>query len=107
IEEQLVRSQEAWQKPPYGYAEGTIYQTVAAVVDMWTWAADASAYAALPNPPYNLERVMPRPPAYEAPAAVPTWAECDAVIRRVRLPKPLGGRRELDLVRAAADDAVT
>ncbi len=70
------------------YAEGTVYQTVAAVIDMWTWAASQDEYAALPRPPYNLQLVMPPAVAYHAPDAVPTFAECDAAIRLIRLPLP-------------------
>jgi integrase len=70
------------------YAEGTVYQTISAVVDMWTWAASQDEYASLPRPPYNLQIVMPRPADYHAPDAVPAFAECDAAIRNIRLPIP-------------------
>ncbi|MEQ1569578.1 MAG: site-specific integrase [Myxococcota bacterium] len=71
------------------YAEGTVYQTIAAVVDMWTWIADdPDRYPDVPRPPYNKDRVLPTTPSYEAPEAVPTWAETDACLRRIRLPFP-------------------
>lgn len=71
------------------YAEGTVYQTIAAVMDMWTWIADdPERYPEVPRPPYNRDRVLPTTPTYEAPEAVPTWAEADACLRRIRLPFP-------------------
>lgn len=82
-ERDLVRVQDAWTEPPFDYGEGTVYQTIAAVVGMWKWAADEPAYAALCRPPRELERVMPPTPLYETPEIVPTWAELDSVLRRV------------------------
>lgn len=71
------------------YAEGTVYQTIAAVVDMWTWAADQTEWAqVVPRPPYNKGTVMPATVMYEAPEASATWAECDEAINRIRLPLP-------------------
>ncbi len=67
------------------YAETTAYQTLRAVWDMWTWAADSGQYE-LPRPPLRPDRILPRPPVLEAPEAVPTFAECDAVIRRIEHP---------------------
>src|SRR5690606_6092624 len=71
------------------YAEGTVYQTLSAAIDMWRWVADdPEKYPEVPRPPFNLHRVLPRPPVYEAPEAAPTWAETDACLRRIRLPFP-------------------
>lgn len=78
-----------WRTQAKPYGDGTIYQTVAAVVDMWTWAADQVEYqAAMPRPPYNIDTVMPATPIYEAPEHVATLAECDACLRAIRLPMP-------------------
>ena len=70
------------------YGEGTIYQTVSAVVDMWTWVASQEKYDSVPRPPYNKHLVLPTPPVYEAPPVVPTMEECDACIRQIRMPLP-------------------
>ena len=71
------------------YAPGTIYQSMAAVVDLWTWAADQpDCRDVIPSPPHNRKMVMPPTVAYEAPQEVPTWAEADACLRQIRLPVP-------------------
>jgi integrase len=71
------------------YAPGTIYQSIAAVVDLWTWAFDQPDYAdVIPRPPANRKLVMPTTVAYFAPPDVPTWAEADACLRQIRLPMP-------------------
>lgn len=72
------------------FAEATIYQTIAAAVDMWKWAADQPSYPieVLPRPPYNRDNVMPKTVLYAAPEAVATMAELDACLRRIRLPMP-------------------
>lgn len=85
IQENITKVVARWRGR---YGEGTIYQTIAAVVDMWTWVASQDHYASVPRPPYNKHLVLPAPPVYTAPASVPTMEECDAVIRRVRLPLP-------------------
>lgn len=82
-----------------GYADGTLYQTVAAVVDMWTWAADPEEGFDVPPPPRNLDRVMPEPAIYVAPEEDPTWSECDACIRRIG--RRARGQRPLDALRLA------
>ena len=72
-----------------GYAPGTIYQSIAAVVDLWTWAYDQPDYTeVIPRPPANKKLVMPTTVAYYAPPDVPTWAEADACLRQIRLPMP-------------------
>lgn len=68
------------------YSEGTVYQSVAAVLDMWTWVCDQPEYEAVPSPPRNLGQLRPPPAVYEAPELNPTLEECDAVIRRIRHP---------------------
>jgi len=70
------------------YADGTIHRTSHAVLDMWSWAHSQAGYQTLPRPPYRLDDLMPMAPIYIASAAVPTLAECDAVIRRIRQPVP-------------------
>lgn len=78
----------AWRKAGK-YADGTIYQTIAAVVDMWTWAADQEQWReVLPRPPYNTDTVMPVADAFAEPEDAATLAECDRVIQRIRLPMP-------------------
>ncbi|HNC98596.1 MAG TPA: hypothetical protein PKW90_20865, partial [Myxococcota bacterium] len=72
-----------------GYAPGTIYQTVAAVMDLWTWAYDQPDYTeVIPRPPANRRLVMPTTVAYFAPPDVPRWSEADACLRQIRLPMP-------------------
>lgn len=72
-----------------GYAAGTIYQSVASIVDLWTWAYDQPDYTeVIPRPPANRKLVMPTTVAYFAPPDVPTWAEADACLRQIRLPMP-------------------
>ncbi len=71
------------------FAPGTIYQSIAAVVDLWTWAYDQPDYTdVIPRPPANRKLVMPKTVAYEAPPDVPTWAEADACLRQIRHPMP-------------------
>lgn len=78
-----------WMRLKDKYAPGTIYQTLAAVIDMWTWAGDQPEWSDLiPRPPYNKSTVMPTPPCYEAPEAVATMAEADACLRQIRFPMP-------------------
>jgi integrase len=76
-----------WQTA--GYAEGTIYQSAAAILDLWTWAADEPDFRELvPPPPRHRKSVMPATAKYVAPQLVPTWAETDAALRQIRLPMP-------------------
>ncbi len=71
------------------HAESTIYQTLASVADMWTWAGDEEDYpTGIPRPPRRMERILPPAAQFEAPEIVPTFAECDAVIRRIPQPVP-------------------
>lgn len=65
------------------YAESTVYKVLTATHEMWTWAADQPEYAALARPPHNRETVVPLPPLMEAPELYATWAECDAMLRRM------------------------
>ncbi len=68
------------------YSDGTLYQSAAAVLDMWTWVSDQPEYESVPVPPRNLGQLRPPPAVYEAPELNPTLDECDAVIRRIRHP---------------------
>jgi len=68
------------------YSDGTLYQSAAAVLDMWTWVSDQPEYASVPAPPRNLGQLRPPPAVYEAPELNPSLEECDAVIRRIRHP---------------------
>jgi integrase len=70
-----------------GYSGGTLYQTASAVFDLWGWAHDQRAWEeVVERPPANPSTVMPPAPVYEAPPDVPSWAECDACITRIRHP---------------------
>lgn len=75
-----------WRKQ---HADSTLYQTLKSVADMWTWAGDEEEFAtSIPRPPRRMERILPPAPHFEAPEITPTFAECDAVIRRIPQPVP-------------------
>jgi integrase len=65
------------------HADSTIYQSSAAVKDMWGWAFDQERWPTLGRPPYNKDLVMPPAPVFEAPPDQPTLADCDACIARI------------------------
>jgi integrase len=71
------------------YADGTVYQWISAIVDLWTWAYDQPDYThVIERPPTNRRLVLPPTVIYEAPPDVATWAETDACLRHIRLPMP-------------------
>lgn len=85
------------------YGAGTTYQTVAAFLEMWSWAGDMhdddpDRFGALRSPPRNLSRLYPPAPQYEAPPA-PLWKDVDAAVRRIGVRKR--GERPMDALRLA------
>ena len=69
------------------FSAGTLYQAASAVFDRWGWPHDPRAWPeVVERPPANPRTVMPSTPVYEAPPDVPSWAECDGCIARIRHP---------------------
>lgn len=69
------------------FAQGTVYQTCAAVLsDFWPWASDQDVPGLQPAP-RDLKTIMPRNAVYRTPARIPTWAEIDEMLSRITVPR--------------------
>ncbi len=69
------------------FAQGTVYQTCSALIaDFWVWASDQGVEGLQPAP-RDIKSMMPKNAIYRPPSRLPTWAEIDAMIARVTVPR--------------------
>ena len=77
----------AYLRQTYSLIEGSDawrYRVACSVAGAWVHAWDErSLYPSLPEPPRDTSHCVPRPPKKAPGRPAPTWAEVDAVLRRV------------------------